>query len=387
MTLETNSHIRIAFLASVLTLGGSERQLLYFFQRVDRTRFDPLVITLHGGRGDPYETPIRDLNIPLYSVPDAIRPIRLLRITALLRRLRVRIVESVHFHANAYAGVAGRVLGIQSIGALRNHPDRQGFKRLAFPYLWLCLRSVDLLVSNSRFCANALLGAYLALPPVEVIPNAVPIPETASLPKLRQQYRAEWGIKDSAVIVGSAGTLNQRKNYQLLVAAIARLAPDFPDVHLALAGDGDQRPSLEQQAGRLGIGQRVRFLGRQPNAHRLMPAFDMFCLPSNNEGMPNSVMEAAAAGLPVVATDVGGTSEVVVSEKTGFLVAPNNLDDLTGKIRLLLEQPTRARQIGCEGRLLMRRNFSLDRFITNRQALYQALNGCWLRSGRADSES
>jgi glycosyltransferase involved in cell wall biosynthesis len=170
--------------------------------------------------------------------------------------------------------------------------------------------------------------------------------------------------------LGSVGTLNERKNQRLLISAVARLVSDRPNLLLVLVGDGDQRPLLERQVRRSGLEAYVRFLGAKAEAWRFMSAFDLYCLPSRNEGMPNSVMEAAATGLPVVATDVGGTSEVVIHGETGLLVRSGDVDHLTARLSDLLQNRSLARRLGRNGRKLMRNRFSIGQLVERRQSLY-----------------
>lgn len=150
---------------------------------------------------------------------------------------------------------------------------------------------------------------------VAVIPNGVDLQRFR--PQSRAVARARFGLDIDRTIVGTAGRLVPVKGHDILVTAAASL-PEHIDV--VVAGAGPERERLEALASELGISRRVRFLGHVDAIETLLPAFDVFCLPSRNEGMPRSLLEAQACGLPVVATDVGAVREVVCSE-TGRVVA------------------------------------------------------------------
>jgi glycosyltransferase involved in cell wall biosynthesis len=148
---------------------------------------------------------------------------------------------------------------------------------------------------------------------------------------------------------------------------------EFSDLHLQIAGAGPERPALDEDIRALGLNDAVRFLGWQADLAPWLAGWDIFVQPSLEEGLPIAAMEAMAAGLPVVATAVGGTPELVEDGKTGWLVPPGDPAALVQRIRALLLNPEQARVIGAAGRARVREKFSTDRMVTELSAIYDEL--------------
>ncbi len=157
---------------------------------------------------------------------------------------------------------------------------------------------------------------------VEIIPNGVDVDRfaAAALPS-RAEARRRIGLPLQARVLGSVGRLEPVKNPRLLLYVIERLCDRVPDLHLVLVGDGAERPGLESMARLLHLEDRVHLLGTRRDVELILPALDVFCLSSRSEGTPLSLLEAMAAGVPTVATFVGGVPEIVRSEQEGLLVA------------------------------------------------------------------
>ncbi len=160
---------------------------------------------------------------------------------------------------------------------------------------------------------------------------------------------------------------------EALLDAVARVQERTPAIRLLLVGDGDLRGDLEAQARSLGLSETVTFAGHRTDVPKALAVFDVFVLPSLWEGMPNVVLEAMAAGLPVVATAVGGTPEVVVDGVTGFLVPPRDPDALAEAITRLLRDPDLRRKMGQAGQKRIEQHFSIEETVRQTEALYEAL--------------
>ncbi len=172
--------------------------------------------------------------------------------------------------------------------------------------------------------------------------------------------RVHEGAGSHVLFVGRPGV---RKGLSFLLEAVARLRAERPDVRLTVVGDGPERAEAEATAQAAGIGDRVQFTGYQSSAQvaEWLSRADVFVLPSLAEGVPIVLMEAMAAGVPVVATNVGGTSELVVDGENGFLVPPTVTDALVSRIGQLLDDPELRGRLGRAGRETVVRDFSLER--------------------------
>jgi glycosyltransferase involved in cell wall biosynthesis len=213
-------------------------------------------------------------------------------------------------------------------------------------------RWIDRYIAVSEVCRHRLV-AYLGLPAanVDVVPNAVELALFAgpSEPD-RQRVRAEHGIPFQAPIVGVPARLSEQKGLVHLLDAMPAILAEHPDTHLLIVGDGPLRDALAAQAAALGVAPRVHFVGYRSNTTAYLRAMDVFALPSLYEGLPLSVLEAMAAGLPVVATHVDGTPEAVEEGRTAILVPPADAHALARAVNALLGDRPRAAMMAQAGR-------------------------------------
>jgi glycosyltransferase involved in cell wall biosynthesis len=203
-----------------------------------------------------------------------------------------------------------------------------------------------------------------------VIRNGVAI-ERFQLPDKRQALFPECGDCRLIVLVGNMHS--DVKGHPWLIEAAPEVIREFPSTKIILVGDGEMRASFERQAQMLGLGGSFIFLGRRNDVPQILSSCDIGVLPSRVEGLPNAVLEYLAAGLPVVASRVGGTGELVDDGVTGLLVPPENSAALSSAMLKYLRNPAEARQIANRGREFVTRNFSFDRLIREVDELYSGL--------------
>ena len=186
--------------------------------------------------------------------------------------------------------------------------------------------------------------------------------------------KASLGFDPTARIVGTVGRLSPQKGYTYLLDAVAQLIPDFPDVVFMIVGDGELRSELENKAERLGLGNRILFTGSRSDVEELMAVMDLFINSSLWEGLPTVIMESMAAKVPVVATDVGGNGELIENNVTGWLVPPQNVQQLVDGIALVLTMDEAERFHFCQ-RAYERvyRLFSIEAVARQHESLYQQL--------------
>ena len=235
------------------------------------------------------------------------------------------------------------------VGSIRTNPNR--FAKRHF-LRWLGQQGLDLLISNSAVAVQSLESSRKDL--VRYIPNGVPIPDPVSAEKI-VKLKSELGFKSTDRLIGCIGRLDRNKNQAMLIRSFATLAAYKPDTFLVLFGNGENRSELERLVCEKNMTDRVRFLGETSQAAQYLPAFEVNCLTSYYEGMPNAIMEASAAGLPVIATDVGGASEVIEHGRTGFLVRPDDDSAFITCLEQLLTNPVLASSFGSAGMEKMRR--------------------------------
>jgi sugar transferase (PEP-CTERM/EpsH1 system associated) len=185
----------------------------------------------------------------------------------------------------------------------------------------------------------------------------------------RDGARQALGIPDRSVAFGTVGRLDPVKDHVGLLKAFARMSA-HPGILLYIVGDGPCHSEVEAAVRALGLTQRVRLLGDRPDVPELLPGFDVFVLPSLGEGMSNSILEAMATGLPVVATRVGGNPELVVHEGTGLLVEPRSIDSLATALSRYVGDPALRAAHGRAARKRAEREFGLPRMLSAYDDLY-----------------
>jgi glycosyltransferase involved in cell wall biosynthesis len=359
----------LAFIVGQLIPGGAEQQLYHLLSGLDCSRFRPIVISL-GSRSDEYwAQPIQSLGIPLWHMTRALgRAGRILHIASLLRSENIQIVHGWDLHTNPYAAVAGRLVGI---------PLRLGSMRLNYEVLadhkfvrWIGYRGLDFLVANSAIAADQVRQLRLTRAPVRVVPNGVHIPQQVSQAE-RSRLKSELGFADAHLLIGSIGRMDSNKNHAMLLHMFAALTEKWPALRLVIIGDGPLKSPLAAMAEQLGIAQKICLPGSIPLAARYLQAIEVFCLTSHTEGMPNVVMEAAAAGVPVISTTCGGSVELIESGVTGFLVSPNDVATMAKHVDLLLANAEQRCSIGLAGRKKMCRAFSVQAMVTRMTQVYE----------------
>jgi glycosyltransferase involved in cell wall biosynthesis len=254
------------------------------------------------------------------------------------------------------------------------HHRLLGLKRAAHRALYRRgARRIDGIVAVSDDVADA-FARTTGVPRerITTVPNAV---DTDRYPATvdREQVRRDLGLAPQDRVLIAVGTFKRQKGHAVLLDAFTRIAPGRPDVHLLLVGDGDLRPEIERRVAELGLGAPVHLLGSRRDVPALLAASDGAVLPSLWEGMSNALVEAMASGLPVVATDVSGTNQVMVDGRTGWLVPPGEDAPLAAAIAALLDDPAEARARGAAARERAVSAFGAGRQVETLVALYRGI--------------
>lgn len=221
--------------------------------------------------------------------------------------------------------------------------------------LRLLARFVDRMVLLSESGRVAVIARGWPTHRATVIPNGIPVPDSFR----RGWLRAELGLPPDATVMVCVGSLIRRKGHDILLNAVAPLLGGSPPLYLLIAGDGEERDALTALAVSLRVAAFVRLLGLRNDVPDVLADADLFVLASRAEGLTLAVVEAMAAGLPVVVTDVGGHKEVV-TEVTGVLVPPDDVSAFRGGVERLLADPATSRRLGTAGRRLVSDRYSLD---------------------------
>jgi glycosyltransferase involved in cell wall biosynthesis len=209
---------------------------------------------------------------------------------------------------------------------------------------------------------------------ITVIANGVDVPRYQQ-PVNKRAIRDQLGLAHNVRLLIMVGAFKEQKGHRYLVQSASQLLPNFPELHILLVGDGELRDRLELQVEALGLSERIHFLGNRSDVPELLAASDYFVLPSLWEGLPMALIEAMACGLPIVATEVSGSKQVVVSGETGLLVPPGDALQLTEALTRLLSDPVQAREMGAAARRRVETEFSARKQADEHIALFNAQNG------------
>jgi len=274
-----------------------------------------------------------------------------------LRRLRIDIVH-VHFGGRSVRGLARAATGAKIVMHFHSRIlEPQGPRPVSFS-----ARGADAVVAVSQAVARRVVDGH-----ARVIYAGIDPPSHGS-PAPRQGANPE-------LILGTAGRLIALKGIEYLLRAAAALQPEFPGLRVEIAGAGPQRAKLEESVARLGLAGRVEFLGWVDDIHRVLPRWDVFVMPSLEEGFPISALDAMAAGLPVIASSVGGIPELVVDGETGWLIPPADVEALVFRLRPMLRNPEQRRSMGAAAQARVRDHFNLAQMAENFSRLYDELLG------------
>jgi glycosyltransferase involved in cell wall biosynthesis len=360
----------VAYFAESSAFGGAEQALLTLMAGLDRNRWrivlfhhdEPSIETLLQGA--------QALDVQLIEVPRLDRRQKLAASRRFLRALRRLRPDIFHAHLTWPLSCSEALV----LAAVARVPAR-----IATMHLFVELPRNTLLAIKRRIVTST-VTRYIAVSrdtaqhieqlgvpshKIAVIHNSVPC-----LQPSRQGQSSHVLFKNNGrPVVLTPARLTEQKGHQYLLQA----ALNVPDALFVLAGDGPERCSLEKQAVSLGLSDRIVFLGHRKDVQELLAQCDLFVLPSLFEGLPLSVLEAMAAGKPVIASNIGGTNEAVVNGETGLLVPPGDPDALADAIRTLLSDPSLARRMAAAAKERVSSEFSVEQMVARTTAIYDAL--------------
>jgi glycosyltransferase involved in cell wall biosynthesis len=386
---------RVLHLVTSFEAGGTERQFVELLKRLDRKRYDVRLAALRV-EGPFYEEIAADFPaIPEFRLTsfynrNALRQLN--RLQSLLKRERIHILHTHGFYDSLFGSVAGRLSGIRVIASQRHlqlssrraHDwGTRVIHHLAHRIIVNSEAIRDCIIQRSRTPAGKIVVIHNGLceanqehaghRATQIIGQVTEDSSAEGRRLSRKALCAELCLPEQVKIIGMVARLVAVKGHQYFLEAAAQVAREDASLHFVLIGDGPLRSELENQSRQLGIAERVHFLGDRKDARQLVAAFDVAALTSLSEGLPNSVMEAMSAAVPVIATRVGGTTELINDGETGFLIPPANSEALAERLRFVLRHETLCRIIAAKGRELITQQFSLRRMVESVENLYEEM--------------
>jgi glycosyltransferase involved in cell wall biosynthesis len=372
--IASQQRIGVTFCIDSFDIGGTEMNAVRTAEAIDPERIDLRVVHLQadGPLYDRYRKlgiPMRHLPIPnLYSAQTAMQGLRL---AGQLRDWKSDVLHAHDIYSNIFSAAWARCFSNSKVITSRRwwHATPRAGLPLLNRFSYRCSHRV---LANCHAVAGMLESdEHVPLPRIVVIPNFLEeraFAETAA--DLIVAQRSAWRVPAQALLIGCVARLAPVKNHALLLRAAA---PMGDDCHIVLIGDGPQKTQLIQLAHELGMSDRVHFVGEVMSQQNHHACFDVSALCSVSEGFPNSVIEAMAAGRPVVATAVGGVPEVVENDATGLLVPSNDQPAFTSALRRLQSGKQLRALLGDTARKRVRERYHQTSVMRNLIALYTTL--------------
>jgi glycosyltransferase involved in cell wall biosynthesis len=385
--------IRVLRVIARMNVGGPSLHVSYLTRELDERGYQTTLVAGRVGEEEGSMSYIaEELGVePLY-VPELQRAISpapdlgaVLRLRTLIRELRPHIIHTHTAKAGAVGRAAALVAGrdrpkvvVHTFHGhvLRGYFDpavaamfRQLERRLA--------RVTDVLVAVSPQVRDDLVRLGVApAGRIAVVRLGLDLEQrTAAPPDARRVFRDRLGIGEDRFVIGWLGRMTEIKRTDDLIRAFARLRSRGADADLLLVGDGPLRPALTDLAASLGVLDRTHFVGYQADVGEIYAAVDTFSLTSANEGTPATIIEAQAAGLPVVSTDVGGVADIVQDGVTGLLTAPGDVEGVTDALARLAEDGQLRTSMGEAGRTRVSTRYAIPRLVDDIDRLYRTFLG------------
>jgi len=359
-----------------MRLGGTELNAVRTAERLDRERFELHVVCL--GEDGPLTERYRAIRVPVVNMPirSFYGPSMMtsgLRFVRYLRQVQADVVHAHDVYSNIFVAVWAGLAGVRVVitsrrwwHSLPNWKLRVG-NRLAF-------KRADAVLANSAQVARTVMADGTPQEKVWTITNfadesAFGVASDAE----RLEQRRRWGANDDATVIGCVARMDPVKDHAGLLRAFARVRDQEPRAFLVLVGDGEMRPALEAQVKALGLTNAVHFTGELRGSSNHHRAFDISVLASRSEGFPNTLVEAMAAGRPVVATAVGGSIDAVEHEATGLLVPPADSAALAESLIRLVRNGEERERFGKQALLRARDRYRASQVIDSLSDMYSQL--------------
>lgn len=361
--------IKVCLIIPTLVQGGAEKQLALLAANLNSEHFETHVVVLtHSG---PIEDELRrsGVNVHLIGKRFKLDPTSYLRLERLLRKLKPHVVHTWLFAANSYGRLAA---------ARANVPVIIAGERCVDPWKtwwhdkvdrWM-MRHTSAVATNTQAITDFYQARGLPTEKFKVIPNAI---EPSKPAITKEELFRRLKIPPRKFVIGAIGRLWPQKGYPELIWASELTRVVLKDVWVVIVGDGPERRRLMELRDHYRSDDALRFVGHRNDASELLTAFDLLWNGSLYEGQSNTILEAMAAGVPVIASDIPGNRDLIVHDQTGYLYPLGDTGQLSRYSCNLLLDPEKLNQFRQSSRQFAMSDFSLEKMVTGYQRLYQEL--------------
>lgn len=353
-----------------------ERLILTLTEKIDKPRFSISIVSLTEPErvSKIFLDSARNLGAPTNLIPwKRSKPFAasILKLTKLIKKYEIDIVHTHEVRTNLVGLIAARLTGVKVVASIH------GWVMNTVPFLWKLyqhfdrrvIRRCDHIIVGSNFLRDEIIKMGLSSQKVTTIHNAI---DTANLDLSASSlnFRKKYNLNSTDTLIGTVGRISKEKGHKYLLEAAKIVIQEHPDVKFLIVGEGKIRAELEIYAKSLGIFDNVIFTGYYKNLSEVLAVIDLFVIPSLTESLPLAVLEAMAAGKPVISTNVGGIPEIIIHGETGLLVRPQNGMELANSIITMLNNNDLLFKMAKKGKQLVNTEFSIHNFIEQTESLY-----------------
>ena len=370
-----------------LNVGGPATHVTLLNDGLTRLGYECLLITgIEGDREGSMADLVTSRHLSVEVIPELGREINpgrdivtLFKLYRLMRRWRPHIVHTHTAKAGFVGRVAARLAGVPIVLHTFHGHVFHGYFGAAKTRLFIELEKFCAGLSDRLITISPRLREEIAsygvtkTSHIEIIPLGFELDAIKCLPK-RGAFRTRLGLTEDAKLIAAVGRLVPIKNLHLFLNAAAKVHQQLPHIYFTLIGDGELRQELEAYAQKLGINDRVIFAGWRRDLPQIYADLDAVVICSDNEGTPASLIEAMAAGCPVISTHVGGVPDIIIDGKTGRLVPPRDASSLAGAMLAIFQSPATTGQMAQQAREFALHNFNSQRLISDLDRLYKDLS-------------
>ena len=384
---------KVVHIITRLDRGGSAQNTMCTVLGHDRTQFEPVVITGGAGVWDAQGGRIATMDnlrrlekesIRYHMVPSLVRhvspkadPAALWKLVALLRQEQPHIVHTHTSKAGVLGRLAARIAGVPVIVHTPHGHVFYGHFGSISSWVFLQIERALAWITDGLIALTTAEKTEHLERGVGCADRFAVIPSGIDIDRFKQARTAgkaipEWfDCPPDATVIGSVGWLTDIKGHRFVVDAVAQLKPEHPQLHFVIVGSGDQHDALLYQAKKAGINHSVHLIGHREDVEACLAGMDGFVLPSLNEGMGRALVEAMAAGLPVIASSVGGIPALIEDENNGLLVPAGDSLALAGALRRILSDPHWACTLGQNAMRSIGTGFGVPAMVRAIESIYR----------------
>ena len=363
--------MRVAQLIDSLTVGGAEKLQVTFMRTALSRGIQPTLITFKAYPEQHYYRELKSMGVEIIEIKgrNLFDPVLFRKLIQILRERKFDVLHTHLTYAIILGGIAGRLTGTPVVASIHNLNS--------YRYSWQYLESVSLRLFTDRRIAvgwmvakthQAYAKSYIDRFPIDVVQNPVE-PALNLSQKEKLAVRTEIGADPSRLLLVTVGRLGKSKGYDDLLDAVDELRRTHPHILLAIAGAGSYLDAITEKIKSLKLDEHVRLLGLRSDVPRLLAASDIYVSASHAEGLPISILEAMAAGLPVVATDVGDIP-LIIKPEFGICVPAHQPGRIAAALRDLVENPEKRVSFGSKAREYVTQHHSPDVWLDQLLDIY-----------------